>query len=139
MRHGKKIALQALALWRQILMVLIPIILLPLLFFEDVQDINLMFLGTLIMAVAIEHSHLHQRIALKTLCLLGTGIKMLVFGLMFISMFLSIWINNVAITAMMMPVVNSLAHELLQERRRSLSLGNIDVEGLADVVRQFIC
>uniref|UniRef100_A0A6M2D9Q7 Putative na+/dicarboxylate na+/tricarboxylate and phosphate transporter n=1 Tax=Rhipicephalus microplus TaxID=6941 RepID=A0A6M2D9Q7_RHIMP len=126
MRHGRKIALQAAGLWRQILMVLIPIVLLPLLFFEDVQkarcayvvsivglywivepiplgatslipivlypmlgvlttektcqlymnDINLMFLGTLIMAVAIEHSHLHQRIALKTLCLLGTGIKM---------------------------------------------------------------
>ncbi|KAL1436720.1 hypothetical protein MTO96_049399 [Rhipicephalus appendiculatus] len=183
MRHGRKIALQVVGLWRQILMVLIPIILLPLLFFEDVQkarcayvvgivglywivepiplgatslipivlypmlgvlttertcqlymnDINLMFLGTLIMAVAIEHSHLHQRIALKTLCLLGTGIKMLVFGLMFISMFLSIWINNVAITAMMMPVVNSLAHELLQERRRSLSLGNVDVEGLAEL------
>ncbi|KAH6944472.1 hypothetical protein HPB50_003346 [Hyalomma asiaticum] len=183
MRNGKKIALQALALWRQILMVLIPIILLPLLFFEDAQkarcayvvsivglywivepiplgatslipvvlypmlgvlttertcqlymnDINLMFLGTLVMAVAIEHSHLHQRIALKTLCLLGTGIKMLVFGLMFISMFLSIWINNVAITAMMMPVVNSLAHELLQERRRSLSRGNIDVEGIAEL------
>uniref|UniRef100_A0A131XL48 Putative na+/dicarboxylate na+/tricarboxylate and phosphate transporter n=1 Tax=Hyalomma excavatum TaxID=257692 RepID=A0A131XL48_9ACAR len=183
MRNGKKIALQALALWRQILMVLIPIILLPLLFFEDAQkarcayvvsivglywivepiplgatslipvvlypmlgvlttertcqlymnDINLMFLGTLVMAVAIEHSHLHQRIALKTLCLLGTGIKMLCFGLMFISMFLSIWINNVAITAMMMPVVNSLAHELLQERRRSLSRGNIDVEGIAEL------
>lgn len=164
-------------------MVLIPIVLFPLLFFEDVQkarcayvvsivglywivepiplgatslipivlypmlgvlttektcqlymnDINLMFLGTLIMAVAIEHSHLHQRIALKTLCLLGTGIKMLAFGLMFISMFLSIWINNVAITAMMMPVTNSLAHELLQERRRSLSLGNIEIEGLAEL------
>ncbi|KAK8781319.1 hypothetical protein V5799_017341, partial [Amblyomma americanum] len=54
-----------------------------------------------------------------------------VFGLMFISMFLSIWINNVAITAMMMPVVNSLASELLRERRRSLSRGNIDVEGIA--------
>lgn len=183
MRNGKKIALQALALWRQILMVLIPLILLPLLFFEDAQkarcayvvsivglywivepiplgatslipivlypmlgvlttertcqlymnDINLMFLGTLVMAVAIEHSHLHQRIALKTLCLLGTGIKMLAFGLMFISMFLSIWINNVAITAMMMPVVNSLAYELLQERRRSLSRGNIDVEGIAEL------
>ncbi|KAL3189057.1 hypothetical protein MRX96_003199 [Rhipicephalus microplus] len=183
MRHGRKIALQAAGLWRQILMVLIPIVLLPLLFFEDVQkarcayvvsivglywivepiplgatslipivlypmlgvlttektcqlymnDINLMFLGTLIMAVAIEHSHLHQRIALKTLCLLGTGIKMLAFGLMFISMFLSIWINNVAITAMMMPVTNSLAHELLQERRRSLSLGNIEIEGLAEL------
>ncbi|CAN7988721.1 unnamed protein product, partial [Ixodes pacificus] len=37
----------------------------------------------------------------------------LVFGLMAISMFLSMWINNVAITAMMMPVVDSLSKELL--------------------------
>ncbi|KAK8775205.1 hypothetical protein V5799_031449 [Amblyomma americanum] len=181
MGTGKRIVLQTLGYWRQILMVTIPLMLLPLLFFEDVQksrcayvvsivglywivepiplgatclipivlypmlgvlttektcqlymnDTNIMFLGTLIMAIAIEDSHLHQRIALKTLCLLGTSIKMVVFGLMFISMFLSIWINNVAITAMMMPVVNSLASELLRERRRSLSRGNIDVEGIA--------
>lgn len=117
---------------------LLPIVLYPMLGVLTTErtcqlymnDTNIMFVGTLIMAIAIEHSHLHQRIALKTLCLLGTGIKMLVFGLMFISMFLSIWINNVAITAMMMPVVNSLSHELLQERRRSLSRGNIDVEGI---------
>ncbi|KAL1428328.1 hypothetical protein MTO96_002716 [Rhipicephalus appendiculatus] len=181
MANAKKAAAGALKLWRQITMVLVPIVLLPLIFLEDAQkarcayvvavvglywiiepiplgatslipivlfpmlgvltteqtcvlymnETNIMFVGTLIMAIAIEHSHLHQRIALKTLCLLGTGIKMLVFGIMFISMFLSIWINNVAITAMMMPVINSLSHELLQERRRSLSRGNIDVEGIA--------
>nr|XP_037271734.1 sodium-dependent high-affinity dicarboxylate transporter 3-like [Rhipicephalus microplus] len=85
------------------------------------NDTNIMFVGTLIMAIAIEHSHLHERIALKTLCLLGTGINTLVFGLMFISMFLSIWINNVAITAMMMPVVDSLLQELLQEGSTNLS------------------
>nr|XP_050025496.2 solute carrier family 13 member 2-like [Dermacentor andersoni] len=181
MATAKAVAARALKLWRQILMVLIPLVLLPLLFLEDAQksrcayvvavvglywiiepiplgatslipivllpmlgvltteqtcvlymnETNIMFVGTLIMAIAIEHSHLHQRIALKTLCLLGTDIKMLVFGIMFISMFLSIWINNVAITAMMMPVINSLSHELLQERRRSLSQVNIDVEGIA--------
>uniref|UniRef100_L7LUV4 Putative na+/dicarboxylate na+/tricarboxylate and phosphate transporter n=1 Tax=Rhipicephalus pulchellus TaxID=72859 RepID=L7LUV4_RHIPC len=181
MVNAKKAAAGALKLWRQITMVLVPLVLLPLIFLEDAQksrcayvvavvglywiiepiplgatslipivlfpmlgvltteqtcvlymnETNIMFVGTLIMAIAIEHSHLHQRIALKTLCLLGTGIKMLVFGIMFISMFLSIWINNVAITAMMMPVINSLSHELLQERRRSLSRGNIDVEGIA--------
>ncbi|KAH6934524.1 hypothetical protein HPB50_024750 [Hyalomma asiaticum] len=181
METAKEAAAWALRLWRQILMVLVPLVLLPLLFSEDalkarcayvvavvgsywiiepiplgatslipivlfpmlgvltteqtcvlyMNETNIMFVGTLIMAIAIEHSHLHQRIALKTLCLLGTGIKMLVFGIMFISMFLSIWINNVAITAMMMPVINSLSHELLQERRRSLSRGNIDVEGIA--------
>ncbi|XP_037512784.1 solute carrier family 13 member 5 [Rhipicephalus sanguineus] len=181
MASAKKAVARALKLWRQILMVLVPLVLLPMIFLEDAQkarcayvvavvglywiiepiplgatslipivlfpmlgvltteqtcvlymnETNIMFVGTLIMAIAIEHSHLHQRIALKTLCLLGTGIKMLVFGIMFISMFLSIWINNVAITAMMMPVINSLSHELLQERRRSLSRGNIDVEGIA--------
>nr|XP_037288633.1 solute carrier family 13 member 5-like [Rhipicephalus microplus] len=179
--NAKKVVAGALKIWRQIAMVLVPLLLLPLIFLEDAQkarcayvvavvgfywitepiplgatslipivlfpmlgvltteqtcvlymnETNIMFVGTLIMAIAIEHSHLHQRIALKTLCLLGTGIKMLVFGIMFISMFLSIWINNVAITAMMMPVINSLSHELLQERRRSLSRGNIDVEGIA--------
>ncbi|CAN7942777.1 unnamed protein product [Ixodes hexagonus] len=75
------------------------------------------FLGTLIMAIAIEESCLHQRVALGALCLLGTGVKMLVFGLMAISMFLSMWINNVAITAMMMPVVDSLSQELLGCRK----------------------
>ncbi|KAH9376821.1 hypothetical protein HPB48_009729 [Haemaphysalis longicornis] len=47
---------------------------------------------------------------------------------MFISMFLSIWINNVAITAMMMPVVDSLSRELLQERKGAVSKDNGEAE-----------
>ncbi|XP_077509514.1 Na(+)/citrate cotransporter-like [Amblyomma americanum] len=115
---------------------LIPIVLFPMLGVLTTErtcqlymnETSIMFVGTLIMAIAIEHSQLHQRIALKTLCLLGTGIKTLVFGLMFISMFLSIWINNVAITAMMMPVVDSLLQELLQERREAFSKEEADFE-----------
>ncbi|CAN7987338.1 unnamed protein product [Ixodes hexagonus] len=100
---------------------LIPVVLFPMLGVLSTEKTCLLymnemivtFLGTLIMAIAIEESCLHQRVALGALCLLGTGVKMLVFGLMAISMFLSMWINNVAITAMMMPVVDSLSHELL--------------------------
>ncbi|XP_042146955.1 solute carrier family 13 member 5 [Ixodes scapularis] len=100
---------------------LIPVVLLPMLGVLSTEKTCLLymnemivtFLGTLIMAIAIEESCLHQRIALGALCLLGTGVKMLVFGLMAISMFLSMWINNIAITAMMMPVVDSLSQELL--------------------------
>lgn len=123
---------------------LIPIVLFPTLGVLTTErtcqlymnDTNIMFVGTLIMAIAIEHSHLHERIALKTLCLLGTGINTLVFGLMFISMFLSIWINNVAITAMMMPVVDSLLQELLQEGSTNLSKQGAlveEIEGLTEL------
>ncbi|KAM7309946.1 solute carrier family 13 member 5 [Ixodes scapularis] len=104
---------------------LIPVVLLPMLGVLSTEKTCLLymnemivtFLGTLIMAIAIEESCLHQRIALGALCLLGTGVKMLVFGLMAISMFLSMWINNIAITAMMMPVVDSLSQELLSYRK----------------------
>ncbi|XP_075745075.1 Na(+)/citrate cotransporter isoform X2 [Rhipicephalus microplus] len=186
MMNWRKSLLPAVRLWRRILMVAIPLLLLPLLYMEDhvksrcayvvavvglywivepiplgatslipivlfptlgvlttertcqlyMNDTNIMFVGTLIMAIAIEHSHLHERIALKTLCLLGTGINTLVFGLMFISMFLSIWINNVAITAMMMPVVDSLLQELLQEGSTNLSKQGAlieEIEGLTEL------
>ncbi|KAH8039858.1 hypothetical protein HPB51_009114 [Rhipicephalus microplus] len=136
MMNWRKSLLPAVRLWRRILMVAIPLLLLPLLYMEDHVDTNIMFVGTLIMAIAIEHSHLHERIALKTLCLLGTGINTLVFGLMFISMFLSIWINNVAITAMMMPVVDSLLQELLQEGSTNLSKQGAlveEIEGLTEL------
>lgn len=103
---------------------MIPVALLPLLGLLTTEqtcdcymnETNMMFIGTLTMAIAIEHSNLHQRLALKTLCLIGTGIRSLVLGLMLISMFLAMWINNVAITAMMMPVVDSLVNELLGKK-----------------------
>ncbi|XP_064461382.1 Na(+)/citrate cotransporter-like isoform X3 [Ornithodoros turicata] len=111
---------------------LLPIVLLPLLGVLSTErtcdlymnETNIMFVGTLIVAIAIEHSHLHERMALKTLCLLGTGIKRLVLGLMLISMFLAIWINNVAITAMMMPVVDSLSKELFESDKPTLEDDN---------------
>jgi hypothetical protein len=46
------------------------------------KSTNFMFLGGLILALAVEHSGLHQRVALKILLLIGTSPKNLLLGFM---------------------------------------------------------
>jgi sodium-dependent dicarboxylate transporter 2/3/5 len=43
---------------------------------------NFMFLGGLILALAIEHSGLHHRLALKIMLLVGTSPKFILLGFM---------------------------------------------------------
>lgn len=44
------------------------------------QDLNVMFMGGLMVAVVIEHSGLHRRIALSILRLVGTNPRLLMLG-----------------------------------------------------------
>ena len=53
-----------------------------------------MFLGGLIMAIAVEHCGLHNRVALKIIMMVGTSQARLMLGFMFTTMFLSMWISN---------------------------------------------
>ena len=70
---------------------------------------NFMFLGGLMMAIGVEHSGLHHRIALKILILVGTSPKMVMLGFMTTTAFLSMWISNTATVAMMLPIVEAVA------------------------------
>ena len=59
------------------------------------------------LAIAIEQSNLHRRIALGALKLVGSNPRSLMFGFMFVSWFLSMCIANTSTTALMIPIVLS--------------------------------
>ena len=75
----------------------------------------MMFISGVIVAIAVEHSNLHKRVALKVLLLIGTSPRRLMLGFMLPTLFLSMWISNTATTAMMVPIVDAVLSELEHE------------------------
>lgn len=71
-------------------------------------DTCMLFMGTLILACAIEKTGVHRRLALATLKYFGTSLRGLMFGLMLATWFLSMWISNTATCALMMPVLEAI-------------------------------
>ena len=76
---------------------------------------NFMMLGGLMLAVCVEHSGLHRRIALRIVLLMGTSPKMSMFGFMVTTAFVSMFISNAASTAMMVPIVEAFAEVTNQQ------------------------
>lgn len=71
-----------------------------------------MFIGGIILALAIEYCNLHKRVALKVIDLIGCSQRRLHLGLIIVAMFLSMWISNTAAVAMMCPIVLAVLAEL---------------------------
>jgi sodium-dependent dicarboxylate transporter 2/3/5 len=95
---------------------LLPIVFFPLCGVSSIQKtlspyadkIIFLFLGSFIIASAIEQWRLHQRLALFSMRLMGLQPANLVAGCMISAAFLSLWISNTAVALMMMPVGISL-------------------------------
>jgi sodium-dependent dicarboxylate transporter 2/3/5 len=95
---------------------LLPVVLFPLLGVMELGEtvapyadpIIFLFLGGLLLGLALQKCGLHRRIALRIVAWVGLRPANLVFGFMAATAFLSMWVSNTATAAMMLPVTVSI-------------------------------
>lgn len=91
---------------------LLPLVLFPLFdigTFSEIaapyaNSVVFLVLGGVILGLATERSHLHRRIALRTIKMVGTRPDQIVLGMMISSAFISAWISNTATAVIMVPI-----------------------------------
>jgi sodium-dependent dicarboxylate transporter 2/3/5 len=98
---------------------LVPFLLIPLLGIADTKSVAqqytdsviFLFIGGFMLAFAIEKWHLHKRIAIKILSLVGTKPHHILLGVMLSAYLISNWISNTATVMMLFGAVMALISE----------------------------
>ncbi|WP_193091804.1 SLC13 family permease [Halomonas colorata] len=95
---------------------LLPLVLFP---FFDIASISataspyahsivFLVLGGVLLGLATQRWNLHRRFALLTILTVGTKPAQIVFGLMFASWFITMWVSNTATAVIMVPIGGSI-------------------------------
>jgi len=96
---------------------LLPLVLFPLLGLADINEaaapfanpVIFLFLGGFVIALAMERWHLHRRVAVGLIGLMGTRPSSIVAGFLLASALVSMWVSNTATALMMLPIALSVA------------------------------
>ncbi len=86
------------------------------------KDIIFLFLGGFLISYAIEKHGLHKRISLNILSRFSKNKGQILFGFMFCSWFLSMWMMNTAVVAMLLPVILAVCRQFKEDKQLGNSL-----------------
>ncbi|CAK1596033.1 unnamed protein product [Parnassius mnemosyne] len=104
------------------------------------NDTIIMFLGSLILASAVEQSGLHKRLALCAIKLIGFTHFRLLLSLCVVTTFISMWITNTAATTMMVPINFAILKVFEDQKLLKIYETNSDGEKIAsDITTCYFC
>ncbi len=114
---------------------LLPIILFPILGIAPINEatapyansIIFLFMGGFIIAIAMQKSNLHRRIALQIIHFVGTKPSSIILGFIIASAFLSMWVSNTATALMMLPIALSVINIVPDNIQHQASFKNFSI------------
>ncbi|CAF1318355.1 unnamed protein product [Adineta ricciae] len=102
------------------------------------KDITILFVGSMMLAQAIEQVGLHRRLALFLLSVISSSIKWIMAGLMGVTAFISMWINNSAATSIMIPAAIAIVEELQKHHSTAQQKVTNQTDEVGDIKRENI-
>lgn len=100
------------------------------------DEVIFLFMGGMMLGIALERWELHRRLALWTMLAVGTKPVMLIGGMMLATAVLSMWVSNTATAVMMLPIAASVV-SLVRERSLTGAPGSSAHAQRDSEIRQF--